>query len=516
MRLTELVKSVSGARLRGGRDVPVARVEYDSRRAGPGAAFVAIRGLKTDGHDFVHDALAAGADAIVVQADQEARWAQETAAGVPVIVVPDTRTALPEIAAALKGHPARALGMIGVTGTDGKTTLSHLIAHVLNESGLKSGLVSTAGCRMGNRPLAATGRFTTPESPLLQGMLRQMVDAGCRWAVIEATSHGLALHRLDQCEFDIAAFTVIGADHLDFHGSVESYLAAKGLLFQMLDRSVDKGLPKRAVLNIDDPSSDYLGQQTRAAAVTYGLSDAADVRAVDVRDEGWSSTFFLRAPGAAVKVVIPRPGLFNVYNALAATAVALAVGVDLHAVRDAIATWPGAPGRTELIEEGQPFRVVVDFAHAPQSLHGALTLLRSKTRGRLIAVFGCIGERERDRRAAMGRAAAAAADYTFVTDDNPYTEDRMVILEEIAAGLRSAGRREGHDFAVVPDRREAIAQALGMAVEEDAVLLAGKGHETEVHLRGTSYACDDREVARKVLRNLGTGRRRRPQSNDAK
>ncbi len=506
MRLAELLPELPHAQLLGDAHADVSAVTHDSRKVGPGSIFVAVAGFKADGHDYIRQALAAGATAIVVQADHEAVWrpllAQST---LPTLVAPDTRAALAAIAASLNGHPARKLRVVGVTGTNGKTSLCHLIAHVLESGGQKTGLISTAECRIGSDHLPDTGRFTTPEAPELQAMLRQIADAGCSWAVVEATSHGLALHRLDHCEFDVAVVTNIGADHLEFHGGVEGYMAAKGLLFRMLDQSLNKGLPKIAVLNRDDSSFAHLRGLTQAGIVSYGLTPQADVYATGVEEEAWSSSFLLHTPQGERQAQLRCPGTFGVYNALAATAVALSAGLGLDAIRRALAEWPGAPGRLELIDEGQRFTVVVDFAHAPDSLRGVLRLLRARSRGRIIAVFGCIGERERDRRSSMGVVAAEAADYTIVTDDDPYSEDRDAIIAEIAGGLLASGKREGHDFALIPDRREAISHALGMAVDEDAVQLAGKGHEREVHLADSSYECDDREVARRVLRELARG-----------
>jgi len=505
MRLIDLLPELDGAALLGDGAVEVQYVAYDSRRAGPGAIFMAVPGLKADGHDYLRQAIDLGAAAVAVQADREAKWRDPVGrARVPALVLADTRAGLAQIAAVLAGRPGRRLGVIGVTGTDGKTSLSHLIDHILRTTGLSTGLISTAECRIGDRPLMDTGRFTTPEAPELQGMLREMADAGCRWAVVEATSHGLALNRLDACEFDIGVVTCVGADHLDFHGTAESYTAAKGRLFEMLGEAAHKGIEKTAVLNADDPSHAYFQSVTRARTVTYGLR-GADVSASDIREEGWGSRFTLVTPGGCAEVAMPRPGLFNVYNALAAAGVCLAAGLDLDSISSGVGSWPGAPGRMEFIDEGQPFTVVVDFAHAPEALRRVLELLRSRSRGRLIAVFGCIGEREKARRGAMGRVAAKFADFTIVTDDNPYTEDRDAILREIAQGLVGAGKREGHDFAVIAERCEAIAQALGMAVDEDVVLLAGKGHEREVHLGDSWYECDDRDVARRVLRELLRG-----------
>jgi UDP-N-acetylmuramoyl-L-alanyl-D-glutamate--2,6-diaminopimelate ligase len=503
MLLTEVLSELPGAHLEGDGDVAIDAVVYDSRKISPGSIFVAIPGQHSDGHSFLGQAQWAGASALAVQADHtESAAPVLRAQTLPYLVVPDTRAALARIAAALHHYPARELWMIGVTGTDGKTTVCHLVDHILAGAGQPAGLITTAECRVGGQALMDTGRFTTPEAPELQAMLRRVADAGYRWAVVEATSHGLALNRLDCCEFDIAASTVITSDHLEFHGTVQEYVRAKSRLFSMLDDSVDKGVRKTAVVNADDPWSIELRRASRANVNSYGIENTADVTAAAIKSQAWSTRFEMQTPVGAVEVSLDRPGLFLVSAALAATAICLAAGVDLGEIAAGIRSWPGAPGRMQCVEEGQPFKVVVDFAHAPQSLERVLGVLRASSRGRIIAVFGCVGERERDRRAAMGEVAARMADYTIVTDDNPYSEDRDVILRQIVSGLEGAGRRRGHDFEVVPDRRKAIAQALAMAVDEDVVLLAGKGHETEVHLGNDSYPCDDRAVAAAELRRL--------------
>jgi UDP-N-acetylmuramoyl-L-alanyl-D-glutamate--2,6-diaminopimelate ligase len=503
MLLRDIAGEVGG-RLIGDGDVQVTSVEHDSREVSPGSLFVAVPGFTVDGHAYLGRAVQNGAPAVAVQEDREGIWsAVVEGAGVDLLVLEDTRLGMAHLAAAFHDRPARKLNVIGITGTDGKTSLCHLVAHVLNSGGRKTGLISTAECRIAGEVIGDTGRFTTPESPQVQSMLARMVDSGCQWAVIEATSHGLALHRVDECEYDIAAFTNFGLDHLDFHGNAEEYRAAKGRLFQLLDQSQDKSVVKTAVLNADDEACAYMQALTNARVLTYGIEARADFRATDLRPEGAGTRFRLGAPRATGEVSVPMPGRFNVRNALAALAIASAVGLPMDSAIAAIGSWPGAPGRTEFIAEGQPFRVLVDFAHAPESLRRVLGMLRGSTRGRVVVVFGCIGERDRARRPGMARAAAELADYTFVTDDNPYTEDRDAILDDIARELRAAGKRDGHDFAVVPDRREAIAQAISMAVDEDAVLLAGKGHEREVHLKDAVYECDDREVARRLLREMG-------------
>jgi len=504
MRLSELTAYVSNASLRGDRDPEIISVAYDSRSVSPGSIFVAMTGFKVDGHDYVRQAIDVGASALALQANREAKWLAVLAQSrTPALIVPDTRAVLAQIAAALLGYPARRLRTIGVTGTDGKTSLSHLLHHLLSSGGEKAGLISTAECRVGDALLPDTGRFTTPEAPEVQQMLSQMVEDGCRYAVIEATSHGLALRRVDECDFDIGVFTNLYPDHVDFHKTLEGYIAAKGRLFSMLDTAARKDIDKIAVLNADDPISEHFRSLTEARTVTYGLRTAADVTADAVAEVGWGTRFVLHASGKEREVRLRVPGDFNVYGALAAYSVGHAAGLDAAGVIAALETWGGAPGRMEVVEAGQAFTVLVDFAHAPESLQRVLNFVRERSNGRVIVVFGCIGERDKDRRYRMGRVAAECADFTIVTDDNPYSEDRHGIIAEIARGLREAGKREGHAFALIPDRREAIAHALAMAVDGDAVLLAGKGHEREVHLPDSVYPCHDPDVARAVLRELG-------------
>jgi UDP-N-acetylmuramoyl-L-alanyl-D-glutamate--2,6-diaminopimelate ligase len=507
MRLSELATQLQDASFRGEADPKITYASYDSRSVSPGDIFVAITGFKTDGHDYLKEALAAGASAVVIQADREPKWrpliAESRAAA---LITSDTRVALAQIAAALYGHPARHLRTIGVTGTDGKTSLSHLLHHIVSSAGEKAGLLSTAECRVGDQLLPDTGRFTTPEAPEVQQMLSQMAGAGCHWAVIEATSHGLALHRVDECDFDFAVFTNLYPDHLDFHQTIDAYIAAKGRLFSILETAAHKDLEKTAFLNADDPVSEQFQALTSARVITYGLHSRADVTAENVTPDGWGTRFRLRAFGRERGARTAAPGDFNVYSALAAYSVAHAAGLDPDTTIAALETWPGAPGRMQLVNAGQPFTVLVDFAHAPESLQRVLALMRERSGGRIIAVFGCIGERDKDRRHRMGQVAAESADYTIVADDNPYSENRNAIIAEIARGLRDAGKREGHDFALIADRREAISHALAMAVDGDAVLLAGKGHEREVHLPDSTYPCHDPTVARRVLHDLGYDR----------
>jgi UDP-N-acetylmuramoyl-L-alanyl-D-glutamate--2,6-diaminopimelate ligase len=502
VRLSQLVVELTADVL--GPDVDVSAVCYDSRKVTPGALFVAVPGFRADGHDHIAEAAGRGAIAVAVQADRPDKWRSAVEeSGLSAVVVADTRRALAALAAAFYGHPARSLRVIGVTGTDGKSTVVHLIAHLLEAAGHRCALLSTVQCKAGERVRPNETRFTTPEAPDVQALLAEALAAGAEYAVLESTSHGLALHRLDACEYDVAAMTNVTADHLDFHRSREEYLAAKGRLFTMLDESVSKpGVEKVAVLNADDPASGYFRSLTHARAVTYGVQAAADVRAADIRPLDSGSRFRLTTRAGEEEATLGQPGEFNVYNALAAAAVALSQGMGPDDVARGIATFPGVPGRLERIDEGQPFTVVVDFAHAPEALRRVLGFLRERRHGRLIAVFGCIGGRERPRRAGMGRAAAELADFSVLTNDNPFGEDPDAIIAEIVEGLREAGRHEGDHFVAIPDRREAIAHAFAMAVEGDIVLLAGKGHEQSITIGETVIPWDDRQVARELLREL--------------
>ena len=507
MRLSQLVAELAAAEILG-PEVDVSAICYDSRRAAPGALFVAVPGFRADGHDHIAEAAARGATAVAVQADRREKWrgvVEER--GLSAVVVADTRQALAGLAAAFHGHPGRKLRVVGVTGTDGKTTVVHLVSHLLETAGHRCGLLSTVQCKVGERIWANESRFTTPEALEVQALLAEMVAAGADHAMLESSSHGLALHRLDGCEYDVAVMTNVTADHLDFHRSREEYLAAKGRLFAMLDGSTTKaGLEKKAILNADDPASDYFRGLTGARAITYGIEGPADVRAGEIRPSDWGSRFRLVTSAGEEQVVLALPGDFNVYNALAAATVALSQGVAIADISRGIASFPGVPGRLERIDEGQPFTVVVDFAHAPEALRRVLEFLRGYGRGRLIAVFGCIGERDRPRRAGMGKWAGRLADFSILTNDNPFSEDPDAIIEEIAQGLREAGRHEGHHFVAIPDRREAIAQAFAMAVEGDIVLLAGKGHEQSITIGETVIPWDDRRVARELLQETHSSR----------
>ena len=420
----------------------------------------------------------------------------------PAIVVPDSRAALAGVAAAVYGHPSAELGVIGVTGTDGKTTTSYLTDAILRAAGHVTGLVGTVAVRVGDRVVEHDTRQTTPESADVQRYLRAMVDAGASWAVLEATSHGLAMHRLDQVRFLIGAVTNITHEHLEFHGSLDAYRRAKATLFERV-----AAVGGTAVINVDDAGARAMLPFARGARLLFCSAEGrrADLEAHDVTSDARSSRFRLETgEWGSGDVVLPLIGGFNVANALCAAGVALAAGVDLPTVVRGLATTPPVPGRLATIVAGQPFTVVVDYAHTPESLAKVLTLLRNlHPRGRLIAVFGSAGERDVAKRPLQGAVAARLADYAVFTSEDPRYEDPDAIIAAITAGAREAGGRENETFARVTDRREAIRHALARARPGDCVLLAGKGHEGSIIWGREKVPWDEAAAAGEALAELG-------------
>ncbi|MGH2349953.1 MAG: UDP-N-acetylmuramoyl-L-alanyl-D-glutamate--2,6-diaminopimelate ligase [bacterium] len=485
--LSDLLTDVTPRRIDGPAAVAITGITADSRTVVPGMVFVAISGFTVDGHDFVPEALARGARAAVVQKPVAG------AAQITVVTVPDTRVALAQMSAAFYGHPSEELQLIGVTGTNGKGTTAALIQAMLAHAGIKTGLIGTLGAKIGEREIDL-GR-TTPEAPQLQALLREMVDAGMSHAVMEVASHGLALHRVDGCRFRAAVFTNLTQDHLDFHGSMEEYRRAKQRLFEMVDAD------GAAIVNADDAAAGSMIQATRARVTTYGIARAADIRAEDVRLATDGTSFTVRATSGLALVRSRLRGKFNVSNALAAVATATTQGVDLEVAAAALADFPGVPGRFEAVDEGQPFAVIVDYAHTPDSLTNVLRTAREFARGRVIVVFGAGGDRDRTKRPIMGRIAEEIADVAIVTSDNPRSEEPAAIIEEIMDGVRGSGF--GARAQVDPDRRKAIHTAIGLAGPGDVVVIAGKGHEPYQEIQGVKHSFDDRTVAREAILALG-------------
>ena len=482
MRLQELISTLPEARLLRGGDPEVEGLAADSRRIGPGFAFVAIRGgEEEDRHAYVPDAVAAGAVAVVVEEDVEAGPAA-------VVQVASTRRALAVLAERFHASPCDSLRMVGVTGTNGKTTTAYLIRAILSAAGWQPGLVSTVEYLVGARREPSAN--TTPEADSLQQMFHEMVEAGCRSAVMEVTSHGLVLDRVHGIPFEAAVFTNLSRDHLNFHKTEDAYLAAKALLFDNLDSRA------HAVVNIDDPAAERLVARCRGQIVSYGTSDDADIRILGGVADRQGTTLSLKTPSGTMDVSLSLRGRFNLWNGAAAAGVGLAMGVDPETIVEAMRS-VRVPGRFEEVDLGQPFGVIVDFAHTPDSLKNALKAARGIAEGRLICVFGCGGDRDRGKRPQMGRISGELADTTVVTSDNPRTEDPDAIIGEILPGLCDGAH------VVEPDRAQAISTAIRSTRAGDVVLIAGKGHEDYQIVGREKRHFDDREVARGVLEEMG-------------
>lgn len=472
--------------------LPVGEVRalaYDSRRADPGTLFFAVPGEHTDGHRFVREAVESGALAVVVEHEQ-------TDPGVPQLVVANTRHALADAADLWFGEPSRALATIGVTGTNGKTTVTGLCAQLLSAADRHPGLIGTVSVQVGDQLTDNLSRATTPEALELQELLARMVAAGNDCAVIETSSHGLALGRVRNVRYRAAVVTNLTHEHLDFHGTFDAYRDAKTLLVQEAPM---------AILNRDDPSFEVFRERARDRVLSYGFHPLADVHAAEVVATAAGSSVEVRAPGWTGGLEIPIPGGFNVENGLAAFAFAVAWEIDPEVARQALAVAHGVPGRMERVDLGQPFALVVDYAHTPDALEKVLGILRPITTGRLLVVVGSAGERDVAKRAEMGRIAATQADAVIITDEDPRGEDPDEINREIARGALEAGAHEGASLWVVNDRRGAIGLAIGQAKAGDTILLAGKGHEHSIVLESGPVWWDEAEVARQELRAAGHG-----------
>lgn len=499
MRLGDLLKDLpkGSFQLHGSPDVPVTGITYDSRQVRPGFVFVPWRGglVHGDGHRFIPHAVAAGAAVIV--AEQGAVNPASVREGAVLVEAVDTRLTLGLMASAFYGHPSRRLRLIGVTGTNGKTTTTHLVRHLLQQAGLPVGLIGTVYNVVGGRRRAGT--LTTPQAPELQALLAEMVAAGDRYALMEVASHALHQQRTAGCRFDVGVFTNLSQDHLDYHGSMEAYRDAKARLFAGLARQEAGAGRPYAVINADDPAGRHMAPGGELQTVWYGLSSPADIMARNIRITSAGTSFQVVTAVASAQVTMPLVGRFNVYNALAALAVALGEGMDLQEAAAALAGAAPIDGRFQQVDLGQPFTVIVDYAHTPDGLEKVLTTAREFTRGRLWVVFGAGGDRDRAKRPVMGAVAARLADMVILTSDNPRSEDPEQILSEIERGARAA-LGAGDNLAVVPDRGEAIAAAIQGAGPGDVVVIAGKGHETYQIFRHETIHFDDREVAAAAIR----------------
>jgi UDP-N-acetylmuramoyl-L-alanyl-D-glutamate--2,6-diaminopimelate ligase len=495
MKLKELAGLLTSCQVKGDGEKEVTGIALNSREVKPGDLFVCIPGipgLQADRHAYIDDAVQAGAAALVVERD--------VTAAVPTIQVPDARYALALMAAHYHGYPSAELRLIGVTGTNGKTTTSHLIEAVLAHAGHRTGLMGNMGTLIAGTLHPTTLNTQTPDT--LQANLRRMREHDADYAVMEVSSQGLDMGRVLGCDFHTAVFTNLTQDHLDYHGTMERYLAAKGQLFAGLGNAFPLEPQKRkfAVLNADDEAFGYLRGLTAAQVITYGIEHAADVRAEDIRLTAKGTTFTLRSYAGDMPMELRLVGKFNVYNALAAIAVALTEQVPLATIREGLAAITGVPGRMEVVDAGQDFLVLADYAHSPDGLDNALSTLKEFAEERIITVFGCGGDRDRTKRPLMGQLAAHYSDWVILTSDNPRSEDPEAILTDIEQGMPTSADASTCVYERIADRRQAIERAVELAEAGDIVIIAGKGHETYQIIQGHTQHFDDREEARDAIR----------------
>ncbi len=529
MRLSDLLAVLPSSSPRPiGADPEITRITADSRQVIPGALFVAIKGDQADGHRFIPDALARGAAAIASEGELAFRFDEGSASEGLYLTVPNARAALGWLSAAWHGFPSRQLRLIGVTGTDGKTTTASLIRAILQAAGLKTGLISTVSADIGDETLDTGFHVTTPDAPEVQGYLARMVQAGLKEAVLEVTSHGLAQHRVTGCEFDVAVVTNVTHEHLDYHKTYENYLAAKGRLFEMLSETtakparVDAPAVRTGVLNLDDRSYPYLASILHEKRIAYSLTPPTpyspqlpQLWAADIRDTPAGLAFRAVSERYSFPVKTSLAGRFNLSNCLAAIAATVsALDLPPEAAQRGLAAFAGVPGRMERIDAGQPFTALVDFAHTPNALRRALeAACQMAAGGRIIAVFGSAGLRDVGKRWLMAEVAAQLADITVLTAEDPRTESLDAILETMAEGARSKGAMEHSPqsavpdpsspvFYRIPDRAEAIRFAVGLARPGDVVIACGKGHEQSMCFGTVEYAWDDRTAMRAALADL--------------
>ncbi|MBU0566860.1 UDP-N-acetylmuramoyl-L-alanyl-D-glutamate--2,6-diaminopimelate ligase [bacterium] len=463
MKLSRLISCLEEKGVSGSLDVQVKGIASDSRKVRPGYLFIAIKGFEEDGHQFIEKAVRGGASCLIVE--------EEVKSSLPVVRVPNSRRAAGLLAARFYGYPAKKLRLIGITGTNGKTTTTYLLESILKEAGLKVGRFSTTEYRIGEKIFKA--EHTTPDAVLLQRLFAYARAIGVTHLIMEVSSHALSLERVAGCDFAYGVFTNLSHDHLDFHKNMEDYFSSKLRLF-------DGSVPiEKAIINIDDPYGRRIAEKTEAKVIPYQLS---------------INNYQLSIKG--VPVHLKLPGRHNLYNALAASMVAISEGIEPQVIKDGLEAVEFVPGRFQLVSCGQPFKVVVDYAHTPEALKNVLSLCRELKPARIITLFGCGGDRDRKKRPVMGKLASQMSDLVIITSDNPRSEEPGAIIKEIKEGIKDKS-----SYLVIVDRKEAIAKAISLAKEDDLILIAGKGHEDYQILKDRTIPFDDRKIAKEILDN---------------
>ncbi|WP_409300044.1 UDP-N-acetylmuramoyl-L-alanyl-D-glutamate--2,6-diaminopimelate ligase [Peribacillus sp. SCS-155] len=484
MKLQELAELFTLKQTKGNLEVEITGIQMDSRKIEKGHLFICVPGIKgflEDRHNYAKDAVKNGAAALLVERDLDI--------DIPTLKVKDARLAMAVIAAHFYNNPSKALKLIGITGTNGKTTTSYILERLLAGTGYATGLMGNNGVKV-NGILYPTD-INTQEPPILQKNLRKMVDEKVRYCVMEVSSQGLDMRRIEGCHFRTAIFTNLTQDHLDYHGTFEEYRHAKGLLFSKLGNAFEPSDKRYAVLNADDPASEYYRKVTSAEVITYGINQSSDVTAKNIHITSQGINFLLSSYKGEIELNLPLIGRFNVYNTLAAVASALLEGISLESIKHSLAALPNIRGRMEIVKEANDFLVLIDYAHSPDALENALGTIKEFIKGRLITVFGCGGDRDKSKRPIMGNIASRLSDFIIITSDNPRTEQPASIMKDIEKGVIEGFSQ----YELIESREDAIHKAIKMASQDDVVLIAGKGHETYQIYRDRTIHFDDKETA---------------------
>ena len=483
MNLAQLTKDMPELiRITSGEATEISFLTADSRAKGENGLFFCLPGARFDGHDFAPQALNNGCSALVVE--------RELPIACPQVVVFDVRAAMARMASAFNGHPERRLRLVGITGTKGKTTTTYMLKSVIEAAGLSCGIIGTTGCIAGKTKLPS--RLTTPDPIEMFEILRIMADAGVQVVCMEVSAHALYLRKLMGIQFEAAAYTNFSQDHLDFFGTMEKYLAAKKLLFS-------GDMVRNAAINVDEETADFIREGMICPSMTYGISRDADLfaRDIEITESGVSFTLNLRKLHTE-RIHLLLTGMFNVYNAMTTAACALILGISLEDIRKGLESVVTVPGRVEMLDTKTPYRMILDYSHSPDALENILHTVREFCRGRLILVFGCGGDRDKGKRPMMGEIAGKLADYSILTSDNPRFEDPMTILSAIETGIAPTGAK----YEIIENRRDAIRQAMEMAVGGDIIVLAGKGHETYQEIEGVKHPFDEKIVVSELLEEI--------------
>ncbi|WP_445488418.1 UDP-N-acetylmuramoyl-L-alanyl-D-glutamate--2,6-diaminopimelate ligase [Niallia sp. 03133] len=489
MQLKQLLKSLQPYTPYIGEDVDILSIENDNRKVKQGSLFICIKGFTVDGHNFAQNAYEAGAVAVIAE--------KSLNLPIPVIVVKDTKKASSILADAFYSHPTQKLQLIGITGTNGKTTTSHLVEAILKEAKQKTGIIGTMYTKI-NDEIQET-KNTTPEPVALQKIFHQMIESGVETAVMEVSSHALVEGRVFGCDYDVAVFTNLSQDHLDYHGTMEDYKRAKGLLFTRLGNTFSAEKPKYAILNNDDTCSKEYSEQTTALVLTYGIDNDADVSAENISITASGTSFLLHTPIGDYPVCIKMVGKFSVYNALASIATGIVCGIPIELIITAIEKVEGVSGRFETVDAGQDFSVIVDYSHTPDSLENALKTVKQFAEENIYVVVGCGGDRDKTKRPLMAKIACENATHAIFTSDNPRSEDPIQILNDMEAGVI------GESYKVIEDRKKAIFYAVNKAKAKDVLLIAGKGHETYQQIGADVFDFDDRLIAKEAIEERKNG-----------